>query len=284
LVTALRSSLGLSGTHDGLSVADIRHPDAVETAIWTLGSSGDTVIVTCREADAYDVRQQLTFTGVRYPGLRTCLEPLPGSPLAVGVVSSLVDDIGTTDDDALPWQLSALDYLREHLWSAVWMPKVSGLTHPAPSLAQHLRSWLPGSGFLAVSSPTPSVLKAGKAPIAHLEPRTGSALIHSPLASPTWVVSAVTEALSPQSVSEVTTVREQVDEYGTADVVEFIAAPLVFHAESRPTADRVVTCPACGVHHARSVCPVCRMDPRPAARLSTTPLNDDAVADRGATV
>lgn len=279
LVTALRSSLGLSGNHDGLAVADIRHPDAVETAIWKLGRGGDTIIVTCRQGDADEVRRQLTFTGIRYPGLRTCFEPLPGSPLAVGVVSSLVDDIGS-NDDALPWQLSALDHLREHLWSAVWMPKVSGLCDPSPSLAQHVRSWFPGSGFLAVSAPIPAVLKAGKAPITGLVPIPDSALIHSPLSSPTWVVPAITTALSPQSVSEVATVRDQVDEYGSADVIELIAAPVAFHSDSRPPAGSIVTCPACDTRHARTTCPVCQMSTAPDESVAQP---DHDVADRGAT-
>ena len=65
---------------------------------------GDLPVVTCAELDAEAVRRLLTFAAVRYPGFRACLEPLPGSPLAVGVISStclLVDDLdGGPKNDA----------------------------------------------------------------------------------------------------------------------------------------------------------------------------------------
>ena len=70
----------------------------------------------------------MTFASVRYPGLRASIDPLPGSPLCVGVISSLVDDITadarTPAADVLAWRLAALDLLRKQVWSAVWLPSV----------------------------------------------------------------------------------------------------------------------------------------------------------------
>ncbi|TXL61994.1 hypothetical protein [Aeromicrobium terrae] len=261
LATPLRSSLGLSGEHDGLAVVDLRHPDAVESVLGRLHDGGDVPIVTCAAADEEAVRRLITFTQIRYPGFRACLEPLPGTPLAVGVVSSLVDDLH--GDDVFAWRLAALDLLRASLWSAVWLPSVTGLSTPTPSLFQHVRSWLPGSGFLAVAAPEPRVLPARSAPVSGVEARPDSALIHSPLTRPTWVVDAVAKAVQPQSVSAVETVREPIDVYGTEAAVELVAVPVSFASASRPDSAAVVACPACGVRHARPTCPVCKMSAQP---------------------
>ena len=263
LVAPLRSSLGLSGSHDGLAVADIRHPDAVETMLAGFAHGGDTPIVTCSVDDVEHVRTLLTYTSIRMPGFRAALEPLPGSPLAVGVVSSLADDLTDPDGDTLAWQVSALDYLRARIWSAVWLPSVSGLTTPSPSVFQHLRSWLPGSGFLAVhgngTSRGGTVLTARHAPITGLEPRPDVALLHSTLQHPTWVVSAVATALESLSVSDVSTVREQIDTYGTTEAVELLGVPASFHVDTKPDPHSVITCNACGTRHARTTCPLCGM-------------------------
>jgi hypothetical protein len=257
LATPLRSSLGLSGEHDGLAVVDLRHPDAVESVLGRLHAGGDVPIVTCAAADEEAVRRLITFTQIRYPGFRACLEPLPGTPLAVGVVSSLVDDLH--GDDVFAWRLAALDHLRASLWSAAWLPSVTGLSSPAPTMLQHVRSWWPGSGFLAVAAPEPRVVPARSAPITGVEARPDHALIHSPLARPSWVVDAVANALQPQSVSAVETVREQIDVYGTEAAVEMVAVPVSFASASRPDPASVVACSACGARHARPTCPVCKM-------------------------
>jgi len=262
LVTALRSELGVSGDHDGLLVADIRHPDAVESLLGSIHRGGGLPLVTCRADDLQAVRRLVTFASVRFPGLHACVEPLPGTPLCVGVISSLVDDIdadaSTTPDNVLAWRLSALDLLREQVWSAVWLPSVAKMTQPAPGLYNHVRSWLPGSGFLAVHSPTREVSRARRARVSGVQERPGHALIHSPSRS-AWVVDAVSDALGPVSVSELSTVRAQIDSFGTPDATELVAVPLSFHTQSRPRSAGIATCQACGIRHARPACPVCQM-------------------------
>lgn len=256
LVTRLGSSLGLSGEHDGLTVADIRHPDAVETTIAGVHRAGELPIVTCAVADYEEVRTLVSYASVRYPGLRTCIEPLPGGPLAVGVLSSLVDDIDDAED-GLAWQLNAIDLLRAQAWSATWLPSVAKSRNPNPSLWHHAMSWLPGSGFLTVHHPIPRIVRAPKAPISGLDPLPETALLHSRATQDTWVVDAVRQALQPQSTSEMSSVRDQVDAHGTERAVELVAIPLAYHSDSRPV--DVVDCLGCGLRHARPTCPVCGM-------------------------
>ena len=46
LVGSLRPELGVSGDHDGLLVADIRHPDAVESLLGGIYRNGELPLVT----------------------------------------------------------------------------------------------------------------------------------------------------------------------------------------------------------------------------------------------
>lgn len=55
LVTRLGSSLGISGDHSGLAVADIRHADAIESAIAELHLAGHRVVITGSDDDADDL-------------------------------------------------------------------------------------------------------------------------------------------------------------------------------------------------------------------------------------
>lgn len=257
-MTRLGSHLGLSGEHDGLTVADIRHPDAVETTIAGIHRAGELPVVTCALEDAEEVRRHLTYAQVRYPGLRACLEPVPGGPLAVGVLSSLVDDI-SDGEIGLAWQLNALDRLKTLIWSATWLPTVTGLRSPGPSLLQHAASWMPGSGFLAEHHPAPRLVKASKPPLTGLEARQDAALLHTSSTRDTWVTDAVRQALQPQSTSEVSTVRAPVDAHGSDRAIEFVTVPLTYHSDARPSPESIVDCAGCGTRHARRTCPVCGM-------------------------
>lgn len=262
LATPLRADLGISGVDNGLPVVDSRHEDAVESTVAKLASLDGQLIVTCATQDLAEIRRLITFAEIRHPHIRVALEPIDGTPLAVGVISSLVDEIGNQQDASgthLARQFSALDHLRQRVWSAAWLPSVSKLRSPAPSVLQHARSILPGSGFLAIHGGRGRVINASRRPLTGIEPLPDHVLLHSPPEAPDWVLPAVTTAVSPSSTSEVRAVREPVDTFGRTDVVEFVAIPADFHEASLPVAAAVATCAACGVQHARSACPFCKM-------------------------
>lgn len=255
LVTRLAPALGVSGVHEGLNVADIRHADAAESAIAERHEAGETVVLTGAASDAGELTELAARARVRIPRLRIAVEPLPGNLLTLTVVSSLADDGG--GDSA---QLHAtLDDLRLRVWSATWLGKLSALREPAPSVWQQIRATLTSAHYLAEQVPAPSVRLASEAPLRELTPRPGTALLHTP--SDGWIVEAVRSALAASSASPVVPVRELIDAYDTEHAVEFIAVPEDFRDHARAAADRALECPACGHRHARSSCPVCRMTP-----------------------
>lgn len=259
LTAPLRPELGLSGSDGGLPVADSRHPDAVESAIRSLASSDGLLIVACAISDYEEIRRIVTHAKIRTGHTRIAIETIPGTPLAINVVASLVDEIGNSDDEPIARQLALLDYLRDNLWSAVWLPGVAKLRTPAPSMFQHVMSWLPGAGFLAKLSPTMSVVRLNRTTMAGVPDLPGHAVIHSPTEAPEWVVPAVIKALGQNEASEIVPIRASIDSYGTKSAAEFIALPIDFLDLSRPAAEDIADCPGCGIRHARQICPFCKM-------------------------
>lgn len=280
LVGRLRPELGVSGTHEGVAVADIRHLDVVQDAVTRLSGDGAAVMVVCSAGDVAEVRRQLNLLDVALPRVTTLLEPVPGPPLAVAVVAALVNDADGTRDPAV--QLAMLDQLRSRTWSATWLPRVSKLDDPAPSLAQHARGWLGGAGFLAVhSSPLgrPRVLTCtGTAVPAPGDTPTDGVLMVADSGAPDWVVPAVSAAVGLDARTDYPTWRDPRDAFGVPACVEVVIVPGdLDDPDSLP--DETRECPACGNRHARAVCPYCRMtEPTESEPAETEPAESEPTA------
>jgi hypothetical protein len=267
LVGRLRPELGVSGSHEGVAVADIRHPDAVQDAVHRLagsdeaGSAPEAVMVVCSVADTAEVRRQLDLLHVALPGVTTLLEPVPGSPLAVAVVAALVGDADGTRDPA--GQLAMLDTLRARTWSATWLPRVHKLDDPQPSLSQHVRGWLGGSGFLVVHS-TPGEIGArvttctGAAVPTPTDTPTEGVLMVADSGAPDWVVPAFTDAVGIGSRTDYATWRDPRDAFGVPACAEFLIVPADLD-DPEVLAVATAECPGCGNRHHRTTCPYCRM-------------------------
>jgi hypothetical protein len=258
LVDRLRPELGVAGYHEGIPVADVRHPAAVQEAVARLGDHEGALIVVCSRVAAAEVRRQLAMLSVAVPRVTTVLEPVAGTPLAVWAAAMAAHDpLGNVDAAE---QLASLDLLRDRLWSAVWLPRVAKLSTPAPSLAQHVRGWFPGAGFLAVTGPRPRVVNASSAAtLGDIDAPPDTRLHVADDGGPGWVVEAVAERLEPSARTDTTTWRDARDAYGVDRSVELVAVPSDLSRLDPQATGRTVECPACGRRHPRRVCPFCRM-------------------------
>lgn len=258
VVGRLRPELGVAGYHEGLPVADLRRPEAVQDAVARVGDTEGAVLVVCAAADAPEARRQLALLDVALPDVTTVLEAVPGGALAVSVVAGLVEDTTGTRDSAE--QLASLDALRAEVWSAAWLPSVARLEEPHPSLAQHVRGWFPRAGFLAVHGPRPSVLNAARPDrLPALDAPSPGVLFVADAESDDWVVPALVEAIAPSTRLDTRTWRDPRDAYGVSRSVELVVVPDHLEDRHHRAAPGAVECPACGRRHARAVCPFCRM-------------------------
>lgn len=257
LVGKLRPDLGVAGRHDGLPVADVRHLDAVQSAVAEFGADG-ALFVSCLREDLAEVRRCLALVSVGLPGITTVLEPVFGSPLAVAVGSALVGGAGP--EARTEQQLAAFDLMRSTLWSAVWLPRVSKLADPSPSMMQHVRSWVPGGGFLAVYDSSPRVVRAGNPPLKGLEraPK-GAMLVTADSGAPSWVRQHLASAVHPLSTAELRSWRNPADAFGVAEAGEYVLVPAQLLEIAKLTPDVVTNCRGCGIRHPRPVCPFCGM-------------------------
>lgn len=257
LVGRLRPELGVAGAHEGVPVADVRSPEAVQDSVARLTGPDGSLVVLCSPEDEAEVRRQLNLLSVALPRVGLLLETFPGTPHALAVVAALVGDPDGSRDPAA--QLALLDRLRAEVWSAVWLPSVARLDEPRPSLGQHVRGWLGGPGFLAVRTPRPSVkpCTGTTVPPADDAPASGVLLV-ADSGAPDWVVPSAARAWNVEPRTDFTTWRDPRDAYGVTACVEFLVVPGDLDA-ARDSAAGACECPACGNRHARRVCPWCRM-------------------------
>jgi hypothetical protein len=134
------------------------------------------------------------------------------------------------------------------------MPRVGRLSSPAPSLRQHLRSWLPGGrGFLAVHVPGNLVLSAGRlTPLGRTGER-GPLVVSGRL--PDGVRRDVMSATCAQQVVEVERVVAPRRRYGSDRAVELVAVRA--DVPSLLGARRAGSCAVCELRHDGPTCPFC---------------------------
>src|SRR3954447_11509265 len=105
------------------------------------------------------LRLQMVQSALDDEGLTIHETPLP--PLAAAVLASLASAVAPH----LPSNgmlVSLLPELEAELHVFTWLGSVSGLSVPAPTIAQHLASVGPGSAFGVSSYPEPSVHRLGR--------------------------------------------------------------------------------------------------------------------------
>lgn len=145
------------------------------------------------------------------------------------------------------------DLVIERSWSCAWVPSVAHLNEPEPTLRQHLRSVLPGPGFVVLHQPRPRVVPVGAIGAAPLAAeRRRELLVGGDV--PAEVMSRVIAESGTSEQRRVAAVVDARAVYGTAEAVELAAPPAVpDHDAVAPTG----VCPSCSSPLAAPACPFC---------------------------
>jgi hypothetical protein len=267
----------------GVSVVPAGSGPDLMAAVDAVGRHGTGhVLVAAPRSLAAQLATTTTVAAGRWPDLRLAKLQSPHAPLAV--LSALALARATTDWPAFGVGLA--EALLRRAWSGAWTPDVAKLADPAPSLAQHARSLLPGSGFLVRHAPDPGVL--GREPEPDDVPPAGleRVLLVEEDAVPPEVVDRLARAQDVTATRLLHLPGTWTSVYGTPRAGQLALLPAQPATLLAPVSHH---CPACGLEQPGAVCPFCHVigrslvsvarpspGPPPATPVAGLPLLTDA--------
>ena len=215
------------------------------------GPGAGPVLIAGTESQEYEVRRHATLATARWPELQVAWRAVPAAVLAVANGAAMAARSGLEPGLAVRY----FDLVLERTWSGAWVRSVARLSGPVPTLGQHLRSWLPGAGFLMLHPPRSKVLSvtdlAGVAAPVPSERRSMLLVGGAPPQRVTTSVMAMAGATAHHTVAAVADAERQ---YGTRHAVELVGAPFrLADGALQPTGE----CPSCSLRLATPGCPFC---------------------------
>jgi len=230
------------------------------TLVDTIGRLGTShVLIAAPTALTGQLGTALSLANGRWPDVRIARLISPHSPLAILSALALARDATQWPNDGVRLAESLL----RHSWSGAWTASVAKLTDPAPTVGQHLRSFLPGGGFLLRQAPSPAVLHRQRAD--DVPPLDLDRVL---LVQVEGVPVHVTQRLS--RLDRVVAVR-QVGVPGRWQSIYGGRAGQIAIVPADPTGllgPRTHRCTACGFDQPGPVCPFCRVVGVPLVHLS----------------
>ncbi len=193
-------------------------------------------------------------------GTRVAVHPTALPPLAATALASLISAAGAHAPSA--GVLAALiGELEAQLQAITWLGSVGGLSTPAPTLAQHITSFGPGTAFAVTSFPELAVHRLSKAaPEISLPPveRPSRLAVCDHGGDASWMLGSVAGALDVE-VREVAPTPAGPKWWGTGKLVEAVLYPTDVQALVREllAGAETWTCRWCNEVVAGSPCPMC---------------------------
>jgi hypothetical protein len=234
----------------------------------------DHVLIVAPRSLIRPLRLGVSITVGRRPDIAVTWMISEHAPLAI--LSALALARTATDEPAI-----GVDLVRQLLarsWSGAWSHSVAKLAEPSPRLSQHLRSLLPGSGFLIRQSPLPAVLS---------QPRTDDVpsagidrvLLVQDGAVPPPLAKRLSGAAGVSAVRQVALPGRWRSVYGTDRTGQLALLPADAHALIEPADQR---CPSCLLIQSTAVCPYCRVLNQSAERTAPIALPVQVGSDQPA--
>lgn len=248
---------------DPVAVIPAGDPVALADAV---GRAGSHVVIAAPAALKSELLLMTSVAAGRWPEIRIARMVSPHAPLAI--LSALALARQVTDEPALGYGLARASLQRS--WSGAWLSSLAKLVEPAPTMGQHVRSLLPGAGFLVRQAPRPAVLdriRADDFPTADI----GRVLLVQDTGIPAVVRRRLVELPQTLAVRELVVPGDWTCVYGT-DAGQLALVP----AEPVQLLPAVTpTCDTCGLRQMETVCPFCRTVVRtPAGPAPDVPAPD----------
>ncbi|MGH2749672.1 MAG: hypothetical protein ACRDK3_02170 [Actinomycetota bacterium] len=237
LVDTVRS--GIAGTGHALAI----YPDyAAEPSLARL----ETVRTALNTAS-------LTSYGTKLP------------PLAGATLTALASAV-TPYIEAPGVLIAGLPSLERELLVLAWLGSVARLSHPAPSMTQHLVSMWPTTSFGVSFWPEPAVKTLGKkdrtVPLPTTFRPTMLAIAARDAGGPTWIEEVISPALGRPPTARFDPTPLGPRWWGTSKLVEAVAYPVDVPVIARRITQSLAPflCRWCGEAIATRHCPFCGLD------------------------
>ena len=183
-------------------------------------------------------------------------------PLAASVTAALAAAMAPAVAGAGPLA-GALPAIERELLVVAWLGTVSGLKQPAPSIAQHARSSLPGAAFAVRVQPGPFVRTLGRdgtgAPLEPPERPLELIIAPGEAGDVEWVLEVAVPDLGDPPVRQVEQTRGAAAWWGTGKLVEVVGHPTdLVQLAHRTVPGELVACRWCAEPIAAAQpCPFC---------------------------
>lgn len=229
------------------------------TALGELHEQYDAVVCLCPSWRAGAAKHAVAFARTMHGTERITAVPCDLPPLALSVTADLVAHLARY---VPPGVLIALvRRLSRQLVAGAWLRSVTKLQHVPTGLSQHLRSYLPGTAFLALVAPEPAVAKvpAGRSLAWRLQDPV-HLLTTSAGGDEKWLRGELAPALRPTVARSLKPQPLSAEYWGSRNFLEFVAfsahpdalTHLVRSVRYRP-------CSWCGELVSSDPCPFCSM-------------------------
>jgi hypothetical protein len=238
---------------------DASDPAAI---LQTLATGDEPTLILGEHVLEAQVRGQAAVLGDRDENRPLALRVLPHGPLAISALAWMAAEQWQDLDPGL--FVHTFDIAAQFTFSATWTPTVAGFDQPEPSLAQHLRSWLPGAAFVVLHHPEPSVLGASRLPTQLSWPggmtaARGELLVSGEL--PASVAERVARLAGTSTVRQVQATASARERFGSVRAVEMCAVPTQPETLIGPISE--ARCPTCQMLSPNWLCPFCKRSTAP---------------------
>jgi hypothetical protein len=240
-------------TVGGVTILPAATPAGVAEAI--AGVARGPVVVAAPLSLADTAATALTFLAANWPELPGARVVSGHAPLAI--LSALAS--AQAQGGAATFAVRLVEELLRHSWSGAWVASLTRLSRPAPTIAQHVRSLLPGAGFVLRQEPSPAVLGAVRGTDVPSAPVSRFLLTEEGV--PAHLTEAVAHAGHAAGVRQVTIPGVWTSVYGTSRSTQLALVP------ADPSVFRFghgYDCPSCRQPQPEDRCPFCRVRCLPA--------------------
>ncbi|WP_245979523.1 hypothetical protein [Streptomyces diacarni] len=210
---------------------------------------------------------------------RIALLPVPLPPLATGVLVRQLRQLSLCDFS--PGVLGAAARLLTHyVYAGAVLGSVAKLDRVPVTVGSHARSWLPGTQFAVLASPTPELLRIGGAQesergLTGPQFATDMTVAHGRLGSD-WASRTLPARWRAGQVAQAPLPADSPAWWGTDKLTEFVAAiPDVSVLYQLVASVRRDTCHGCGLELIGDRCAFCAtaLPPTPPAALASAPTS-----------